>query len=526
MTTTAGGLATLTGLQAFHPVSVDGEAYTADDLRAAALNWSEFKDRVEPPVVLGHEEHQPLTAHLANTGIPAVGWVSGVRFGEEADRNGTVRPVLLNDLAEVQPEVAHAINARKYKKVSVEMWRRPPEQVFDGRQHILDVLGKRGIDPAAALAEAEAWAPGEHARLTAAHESGRLAKVPARDWLVDYKLRDKLGSMLRRLAVLGGEVPRLGTLTDLPAAVFSERRRDGLHTDEQYEAFMSTAAADTPADDTAAPPAKGGGAAKRQKLEDVLRRAGWPDSLITALDALPHSAMNDFVLAALEHAAGTGPDAQASADPAAAPAVAAEEAAEPPATEAAEDAGTPDVETMVADLVAMGQDEAALRAMTPEDLLKLWTEKKGSTMSAPRTTATPPPDAAFAARMADVDRRLAETEKLVRAREKAAAESERAARARLVDGLLEDLNAGPEPRIVPAEVPRLRRQLLAADNATVKKFGDKDCTEFEDLVDGLRARPRLRFFGAEKAQTGGGVADPFAEKVKAHYAARAAKRTG
>src|SRR4051812_10862699 len=128
MTTTAGGLGAISGIQAVHPLNVDGGADTADDLRAAAPHWSEVKDRGEPPVVLGHEEHHPLPAHLANTGIPAVGWVSGVRFGEEADRNGLVRPVLLNDLAEVQPEVAHAINAKRYKKVSVEMWRRPPEQ--------------------------------------------------------------------------------------------------------------------------------------------------------------------------------------------------------------------------------------------------------------------------------------------------------------------------------------------------------------------------------------------------------------
>src|SRR4051794_5638957 len=103
MNTTAGGLGAISRVKAFHPVPGAGGAYPADDLRGAALNSPEFKARVEPPVVLGHEEHQPLTAHLNNTGIPAVGWVSGVRFGEEADRNGTVRPVLLNDLAEVQP---------------------------------------------------------------------------------------------------------------------------------------------------------------------------------------------------------------------------------------------------------------------------------------------------------------------------------------------------------------------------------------------------------------------------------------
>src|SRR5262249_2066757 len=61
----------------------------------------------------------------------------------------------------------------------------------------------------------------------------------------------------------------------------------------------------------------------------------------------------------------------------------------------------PDTETMIQDLVAAGRDEAALRAMSPEELLALWQPTKGAPMAdptPPAAVAVPPvPDAAAAA---------------------------------------------------------------------------------------------------------------------------------
>jgi hypothetical protein len=490
--------ATISGLEVLEAVDADGNPFTADDLRAAALNFSDFRHLIEPPFVVGHEEDQPLAGGLSNTGIPAFGWVDRMDVVEQADRNGRVRPVLVTDVQDVHAGLADLIARKAYRKVSAEMWRRPPAACFSSRQELLDVLRRRGHDPDALLAEAEDWAPFEHARLSALKEAGRLKRVPPPEWLVDYRLRGPLGAMARRVAALGGEVPRIATLRDIPDAVFSMRAlgaaRDARtireeYGDETFEVFMA-AATEEPAVSTAD--------AKRAKLETSLKKIGWSDDLISALEAVPGSKLQNVVLAALEQAAGvhdTPVDAGAAADTAATDTAAMTEPT--PGQD-----GLPDAETMIADLVALGEDEADLRAMDPADLAALWQEMKGTTMSHRTHTgrvATPKPSAAFAAKMADLDRQIeearkavAETNRLAVAnrdeRRREAAETRKATVAALAKRWADDYFVLPTEVDPGSKTPNLFHRLMAADGETVKKFGATESTDFDAAVAEIEAR--------------------------------------
>jgi hypothetical protein len=491
--------ATLRNVEVLEAVDADGNPFTADDLRAAALNFSDFRHLIEPPFVVGHEEEQRLAGGLglSNTGIPAFGWVDRMDVVEQADRNGKVRPVLVTDVQDVHAGLADLIGRKAYRKVSAEMWRRPPAACFSSRRELLDTLRRRGHDPDALLAEAEEWAPFEHARLSALKEAGRLKTVPPPEWLVDYRLRGPLGAMARRVAALGGEVPRIATLRDIPDAVFSMRAlgaaRDARtireeYGDETFEVFMA-AATEEPAVSTAD--------AKRARLESSLSKIQWSDALISALDPVPTSKLQHIVLAALEQAAGVH---DTPVDAGAADTAATDTAAMNEPTPGQD--GLPDAETMIADLVAMGENEDDLRAMKPADLAALWQEMKGSTMSHRTHTgrvATPKPSAAFSQtlatlekQVAEVSRKLGETDRAVAARQaderRRAAETRKATVAALAKRWADDYFVLPTEVDPGSTTPNLFHRLMAADGETVKKFGATEATEFDAAVAEIEAR--------------------------------------
>jgi hypothetical protein len=464
----------LKDVQVFELCDVNGTPYTEQDLRSAARNFADFKHVIDPPFVCGHEEDQPLN----NTGVPSFGWVSRLDYAVAPDRTGRERPTLIADVSDVHDGIAKLIDEKRYKKVSAEMWRRPPAGAFADRQDILDALGRRDLDPDAALAEAQQWAPAEHQRLTALHDAGKLRELPTRDWLVDFRLRDKFGAMFRRLAALGGELPRLSRLTDLPQTTFSHKppgqARDArlVSGDEEYEVFMAT---DT---ETVDAPASGGDARKAE-LTAYLEKLGWSDNLVTKLmDAVPTAKLNGVVLAALEQGAGIHDEATGD--------VPAEEA--PPVDEPIADEGaTPDTETMIADLIALGEDEATLRAMSPEELAAKWQEMKGSAMSHRTPAPAKRPAATPDARMTAWERRQAQLEAIQR--KKLAAEKQavidatlKAARDR---GALSHSDVNPE-----STKYNVRARLQNASVDKVVKFSGREMTEFEAEIEAVNELPQ------------------------------------
>ena len=286
----------------------DSPAYTVADLDDIVANFERLRGQLDPPVVIGHEEEQPLTQGLAesdpfsNTGSPAVGWISRLwRQGRS----------LYADLEGVHPAIGDLVNRRAYRKVSAEVYDRdqPPEG------------------------------------------------LPVK------------GCVLRRLALLGGELPQIKTLADLPLAEPASHSATSApcqchlrrHGEQRlpggvYAVFFEVSIMD------------------RTGIEDQFREVGWTDDQITALASLSDEDLQKLLTATLAQAAGV------TGEP------------EGPAGEPALMMEWPeglDRDTAIAELVAMGEAAEALAALPDEDLWALYQERKGTTMA--DRVVTPPP---------------------------------------------------------------------------------------------------------------------------------------
>jgi hypothetical protein len=269
-----------------------GEHYSEADLDQIVHNYYQFRDLYEPPVKIGHEEDQPL---LDNSGIPAVGWIKGLR------RRGDK---LFADLSQVFPQIADLVEAGAYRSVSAELY--PPDKPPEG--------------------------------------------VPMKGW------------GLKAVSLLGGRLPYIKSLADLPPPIrrHAERltrhaprmgrlhptRRVWQNTSRTWACFSEVRAmADTALRDAAV------GAIK----------ASHPDLSDDFLASL-----SDEQLAMLAAADTTGGADEGEAQM----------------------QDMPSREQMIADLVALGEDQAALEAMTEEDLMRLWQEKAGKGTQMADTKAT------------------------------------------------------------------------------------------------------------------------------------------
>lgn len=84
----------------FTPMSGAAVTYSADDLAGIAASY-DF-DAAPAPVVIGHPK----------TDDPAYGWVSGFEYDADAD-------LLFADIGDLEPEFVEAVEAGRYKKVSM-----------------------------------------------------------------------------------------------------------------------------------------------------------------------------------------------------------------------------------------------------------------------------------------------------------------------------------------------------------------------------------------------------------------------
>ncbi len=444
------------------------EAYTLADLHDIARNFQLGVGIVDPPVVIGHEEDQPLVAGLAeNSGSPAIGWVTALRVARRKGADGKTRPVLLADLHHVHPQIAALVNARAYRKVSPE--------IYDEDSYPEDAP--------------PVWR----------------------------------GKALRRLALLGGQLPAIKTLRDLPPVRFASRvvsgqglvvREDGgsrssanhypLTTNHHRRALLRrlgrARTADgrgwrvfsevTPmADDT------GGGAAP--DLESVV------DDLITAQPVLltpdivatltPETKAAIAATLTPEGAGGEGGEAPVAGEGA---------AMAPAAGMPMAEADMPSRDQMMQDLVALGEDQDKLDAMTDDDLMAMWQEKKGAPMSepTPKKKGAPAGAVTFAeARTLRLEVRRARSElAAVRAdlaagkldaRRRAAAERRGAVKAYCERWLREGF-------VTPAEVdagsttPNVYHRLMNADGVRVKKYGEGGpaLSDFDAAVSEIESR--------------------------------------
>lgn len=351
---------------------------------------------------------------------------------------------LMADFGGIPRSIAKLINGRAYRKVSAEVYDEPPE----------------GAPPGCS------------------------------------------GRMLRRVALLGAELPQIKSLADLPLAEYSEAPppvctpwRLAGNVDcvkgEDGRAVRVTYFAEA-------------GPMDRAALEAQLKNVGYSDATIKALAPLSDDDFAAFVLAALSDEA-----AEANGTP----------PAEPPASG---NADAPPPEQMIADLVALGYDEAELAAMTPEELLALWQQEKGTPMS--DTTPTPaapsaPAPAAGAAAFAEsvwklLRPRLAAEmlplRKSVKAEREARLAREREDRYAAVRSFCERMQAAH--KLTPAEaefskktgepVGPVAKRLLRAD--AVRKYAEQGGkTDLQLQMEEVEARQPQKF-GERIADPAGG----------------------
>jgi hypothetical protein len=369
-------------------------------------------------------------------------------------------PKLFADLEQIFPDIADLIDAGAYKKVSAEIYPRgePPEGV------------------------------------------------------------KATGYVFKAVAFLGGELPHLKHLSELPAPVrFAEKvRRRRLHlppvlsmmrggAGRKHRVFFEA----TPMD--------------RKALEEQLKGVGWTDEMIAALSGLSDDDFGKFVLLAL---------AQEAAEDAPAPAPGQADATWPQGM---------DRNAVVAELVAMGEDQAAVEAMSDADLLALYEQRK-TAMSDTTTTPAPTPAAGAAPKQvtykfAELESKAGELEKRMAAAEEREKAAERVRRLReanerksLVHAFCERMVK--EGRLSPAQVEvtkdgktvgpvRLRLERAGA----VRKFADKP-SELELQMAEIEAQQPVRRYGEL-------IADPLAvdrlssleQRTKAWAARRNGKQT-
>src|SRR5262245_18070892 len=96
-----------------------GELYTKADLAAMVRNFALARGIVDPPVIIGHEEVQPLLAGVVeNTGEPAIGWVDDLKVIARADKLGRPVWVLRAHLSEGFPLIERLVKVGAYRNVS------------------------------------------------------------------------------------------------------------------------------------------------------------------------------------------------------------------------------------------------------------------------------------------------------------------------------------------------------------------------------------------------------------------------
>jgi hypothetical protein len=89
----------------------NGNPITAQVLKNIVDSFQKTKEFYEPPLKLGHGNKQEL---LKQEGLPAAGWISDLRIEGKK---------LLADFANIPKKVADLIKNKRYRKVSIELFR-------------------------------------------------------------------------------------------------------------------------------------------------------------------------------------------------------------------------------------------------------------------------------------------------------------------------------------------------------------------------------------------------------------------
>ncbi len=306
------------------------------------------------------------------------------------------------------------------------------------------------------------------------------------------------GKMLRRIAFLGGDIPQIKTLADIPvpAEHYAERGPDGKLCTLTFRSRAPHRGAFTlffeasPMD--------------RAAMLAELGKLGMDTAAIT--DAVPDAVLGEMLRIANAGKAAPEPDAAMDDE-------------DPEAKKKPEEEST-DMD-----------DTEAPPMPTDKDTAKTYLEharKMADRFGCHDDASTPPTmapaaAAAYAERLARLEKRIVEADAKAAKTEKYTERASRAARRAAVEGEVTVLvSAG---KVLPSEVDGgLVEDLLDLDDTKVRKYSDNgktvSLTQLDRHMNRLKGRPKLMHFGERvKGGKGGSTEDAEVAKVKEHYSA-------
>lgn len=482
------------GVEVFEVGTHRGKPYTTKDLADMVRNFTRFSIGPDPklnsPAVLGHEERQEL---LENSGLPAAGWQKRLWRHDGKLKANT---------GGIPESIKKQLDDEQYLKTSAELYDEPPASLFRDRAELLAELKHRGFDADAILAEAQQWAPQEAKRQQEMVKAGTL---PANEAMTEEELLDKrlcqpMGKMLRRLALLGAEIPQVKSLKNLPKPVPEKyrARQRATWVSHKLPAPLKFSEEKRPM-------------ANLQALIDALVKAG-----VKAEEA--PKVLDELMPLMSGEAAAPAPMAD---DP-------------PP------EAKVFDRAAAIAELAADGMEPAALESMTDQELQDQLEQKRAQgagaadmadtatpTVAAPVKAAAPVtptvptqqhPNKVVMHYAEQAEARLLAVIAQTKALEKSQQDNIKATQ---INAFMETMRSDSNVRVTPAMEPLVRDMLVKCDNTKVLKFSEGgktvEKTELQLQMEKVRALPVLTKLG-EKHLPGRGTGSTTADDKSAKLA--------
>ncbi len=478
-----------------------GKVYTLADLEHIARNHAALPE-LDPPAVLGHEEHQEF---LERTDLPAAGWVNRcwVRKYWEP-RTGRWEGVLKGDIAGVAPTVAALIRARRYRKISAEIY----DDFRDdfGRTHgkalrrvaflgaeVPQVKRLQDIPLPTAFAEA---APHTAYRL----RPGRSAPTARGTFLcfAEPAPMDRPQMIQQLMAAMPGTNP----------ATWDAMSDDQLADLVKNLPGQQTPPPAAPAMPPVTPMAEGDGATatdpaamSREELIEAIVAAGEDPA---GLEEMSDEDLRELL-------------AELTSQPA--------EGGETQPVETMGDPATMSREELLAELAAAGQDPAQLQALTDDDLRALYAQVAGG--AAPVAAAPAAPAVPMSDQTREFSRLVTQATAEVQRNLAQARRHAHAARVQRVNSFCELMVR--QGKILPADKPFVVRSLLRCNDSpnTVRKFSDggkvRTGTELDAEIAALKQKPRVMKFREKMQAAQPGT--PAGEKREVNVVTRFAERT-
>lgn len=124
----------INGVEIFECGTHRGVEYKDEDLQLMADNYDMLKDKVKPPVKLGHNEDQSI---LQADGLPSAGWVTNLK---------KVGSKLIADFKSVPRAVKDIIDAGGYNRVSSEIYNTFKDSDGSSYSNVLRAVALLGAD--------------------------------------------------------------------------------------------------------------------------------------------------------------------------------------------------------------------------------------------------------------------------------------------------------------------------------------------------------------------------------------------